>query len=659
VSAIDSVPPPPPVADQPAVRIVVVDEVELVRTLGSIVRSELGPDRGRDTSDAREALGWVERERPALLVTDVRRPGLSGPELIARTRELWGAVPVVVMTAFPSSEVRSGASVGSFTYLPKPFPLRALLDAVRGLDVKPPPSYSGAAAVITLADLLRLYATAGATGALAVLSGGLRGEVWFDMTLGIVGGGPSLNLENAGASNAEVVRAKRKAMKSFNLKDDIADILVTLGRQYHLTRPLRSRRGVFFYVALERARAPTSPWPASTSPTPKKTSPSERPRLAAPAAAAAKNETMAFFDPERGRVTVRLVYDGPGTAGKATNVRRANALFTLARRGEVVAPAKDKAGRTLFFDWDEPPSTVEGLGLGGLAAADDDPDLLPRPDPASSGADERRRGRARGRHASRARRPPAAARRRRRDRAERRRRLGAAHRAVARLCRRGARPLRPRRNGARTPRRPLRPRRRRLRPRARRLRRLDPGRRAPRGRVARALTRACPNAIGRRPQNGPADRTLRGARPPTIARPVAVELAGRGARRRRDREPPRSRRGGEEPRAVANEPARRARRSPVRGATTSTVGAPFREPEGTSSRRPGPAPARAGAPPSRRPRSPARSVVASRAEVAPRRSLAHRRRNGSSRTTRSRTSSADRTRPTRSASAAPKRSHPW
>lgn len=75
------------------------------------------------------------------------------------------------------------------------------------------------------------------------------------MVLGTEGGGPMLNLEVAGASNTEVVRAKRKAAKALGLKDDIEDILITLGKQYHLIRPLRSKPQVFFYLALDRGRA--------------------------------------------------------------------------------------------------------------------------------------------------------------------------------------------------------------------------------------------------------------------------------------------------------------------------------------------------------------------------------------------------------------------
>lgn len=75
------------------------------------------------------------------------------------------------------------------------------------------------------------------------------------MMLGSAGGGGILNLELAAAGNTEVVRAKRKTMKSLNLSDPIEDILITLGRQYHLMRPLSTNDALFIYVALDRGRA--------------------------------------------------------------------------------------------------------------------------------------------------------------------------------------------------------------------------------------------------------------------------------------------------------------------------------------------------------------------------------------------------------------------
>ena len=74
------------------------------------------------------------------------------------------------------------------------------------------------------------------------------------MLLGSEGGG-GMNLEVAAAGNTEVVRAKRKTMSNLGLKDAVEDILISLGKQYHIIRPLRSRSTLFFYVALDRSRA--------------------------------------------------------------------------------------------------------------------------------------------------------------------------------------------------------------------------------------------------------------------------------------------------------------------------------------------------------------------------------------------------------------------
>lgn len=75
------------------------------------------------------------------------------------------------------------------------------------------------------------------------------------MALGKAGGGASFNIELAAAANTDVVKAKLRAMKSLKLDEGIEDMLITLGSQYHLIRPLKKRPEVFFYVALDRRRA--------------------------------------------------------------------------------------------------------------------------------------------------------------------------------------------------------------------------------------------------------------------------------------------------------------------------------------------------------------------------------------------------------------------
>jgi hypothetical protein len=75
------------------------------------------------------------------------------------------------------------------------------------------------------------------------------------MTLGSMGGSAAFNIEAAAAGNTEVVRAKAKTMKALGIKDRIEDILITLGEQYHIIRPLATRDGLFLYIALHRANA--------------------------------------------------------------------------------------------------------------------------------------------------------------------------------------------------------------------------------------------------------------------------------------------------------------------------------------------------------------------------------------------------------------------
>jgi|GEM_PF-104691 len=75
------------------------------------------------------------------------------------------------------------------------------------------------------------------------------------MVLGAAGGNAQFDVEVAAAGNAEVLKAKRRTMKALGLADNIEDILVTLGSQYHLFRPLGQNPAYFLYLALDRGRA--------------------------------------------------------------------------------------------------------------------------------------------------------------------------------------------------------------------------------------------------------------------------------------------------------------------------------------------------------------------------------------------------------------------
>lgn len=77
------------------------------------------------------------------------------------------------------------------------------------------------------------------------------------MALGTLGGGKGLDLNVAAAGNTDVIRAKMRTMETLGLKEKIEDILITLGTQYHLIRPVagRSGNGLFIYVVIDKARS--------------------------------------------------------------------------------------------------------------------------------------------------------------------------------------------------------------------------------------------------------------------------------------------------------------------------------------------------------------------------------------------------------------------
>lgn len=87
---------------------------------------------------------------------------------------------------------------------------------------------------------------------------GFIGACVVDSTTGMVmaiEGGARLDMELAAAGNTEVVRSKRRTIAALKLRDAIEDILISLGTQYHLIRPLQSNDAIFVYVALDRKMA--------------------------------------------------------------------------------------------------------------------------------------------------------------------------------------------------------------------------------------------------------------------------------------------------------------------------------------------------------------------------------------------------------------------
>ena len=81
---------------------------------------------------ATAALESLEDNRPDVIVTDIRMPGMDGIKLLERVKADYPQLPVIIMTAH--SDLDSAVSAyqgGAFEYMPKPFDVDEAVDLVR------------------------------------------------------------------------------------------------------------------------------------------------------------------------------------------------------------------------------------------------------------------------------------------------------------------------------------------------------------------------------------------------------------------------------------------------------------------------------------------------------------------------------------------------
>jgi two-component system NtrC family response regulator len=116
-------------------RILVVDDDENLRWVLQTQLEQMGYVVSA-AADGAAALEIIDREPPALILTDLKMPGISGMELLERVRREYPEVPVLIITAFGTiqSAVEAMRS-GAYDYLTKPIDYDELSLAVsRVLD---------------------------------------------------------------------------------------------------------------------------------------------------------------------------------------------------------------------------------------------------------------------------------------------------------------------------------------------------------------------------------------------------------------------------------------------------------------------------------------------------------------------------------------------
>lgn len=118
-------------------KICVIDDDSSIRWVLEKALSNAGM-QVESFDSANHALEKISLKEPAVVVTDVRMPGMNGMELLERISERYPDLPVIIMTAH--SDLDSAVSAykgGAFEYLPKPFDVDEAVALVnRALDVR-------------------------------------------------------------------------------------------------------------------------------------------------------------------------------------------------------------------------------------------------------------------------------------------------------------------------------------------------------------------------------------------------------------------------------------------------------------------------------------------------------------------------------------------
>ncbi len=117
----------------------IVDDDQSIRFVleKALLREDLPT---RSFTNARDVLAALDaanddelgNQGPQILVSDIRMPGASGLDLLAKIKAKHPGLPVIIMTAF--SDLDSAVSAfqgGAFEYLPKPFDLPKAIELIR------------------------------------------------------------------------------------------------------------------------------------------------------------------------------------------------------------------------------------------------------------------------------------------------------------------------------------------------------------------------------------------------------------------------------------------------------------------------------------------------------------------------------------------------
>ncbi|EIF15055.1 Spo0F [Bacillus sp. 5B6] len=112
-------------------KILIVDDQYGIR----ILLNEVFHKEGYQTFQAAngiQALDIVTKERPDLVLLDMKIPGMDGIEILKRMKMIDESIRVIIMTAYGELDmIKESKELGALTHFAKPFDIDEIRDAVK------------------------------------------------------------------------------------------------------------------------------------------------------------------------------------------------------------------------------------------------------------------------------------------------------------------------------------------------------------------------------------------------------------------------------------------------------------------------------------------------------------------------------------------------
>ncbi len=109
--------------------ILVVDDDEVIRDFFARI---LKGYRVLTAIDGNEALNTIKKDRPDLVLLDIKMPGMDGIETLKQIKQIDKNIAVIMLSAYGTLETNlEAARIGAHTSIAKPFDLRDIKSAIK------------------------------------------------------------------------------------------------------------------------------------------------------------------------------------------------------------------------------------------------------------------------------------------------------------------------------------------------------------------------------------------------------------------------------------------------------------------------------------------------------------------------------------------------